>query len=399
MPSHNRKDVGTRLLWSRLWYDIHGPTTLHLQHELGLLMTLTFLTTASLVGLYRTTFGTSGDCAYILLSSLWLSRHLVFRFLVTTDTYCAGYPILSWTRLRHWLTRFFLLLTPPGQYFDPYPLHNSSAYIHGANAALDMTGTSTSHTTNHQPKGRFSPKRLFLRHLLLTPISFTLAILRWIHRSLLHKGKGGGGGGLVDLLSSFTSSNHSRNTLESHSENTSLAHGTTKRHERRTSMDHSKVIKQQNHPTHSDTDFFSSLDTSQTYSTAMFPRIYQQSIHDVALVLDRVMDRAPSIFICILIGIILWIGYFFIYILPVADNYLSGARHFYWSFTSPWDGNWKEFNKRLFSPRKTSNYSQSSTHVGFIIVISMLCSISGKHSRVYSRGHDRKQLSVKLLTT
>jgi hypothetical protein len=90
-----------------------GSTTIHLQHEFFLLLSLCMLTASSLAGIYRRSFGTVGDVLYILLSSGWLSRHVFFRYLYTTNTTSTKsrnfYGVVV-----HWITK----ISVAGQYFD-----------------------------------------------------------------------------------------------------------------------------------------------------------------------------------------------------------------------------------------------------------------------------------------
>jgi hypothetical protein len=94
-------------------YKIFGPTTIHLQHEFYLLLALTLLNISSLQALYKGSLGMRGDYQLILLSSLWLSRHLVLRWLCTNDTSTSRSPTLTGV-LAHWITSHFMA----GQYFD-----------------------------------------------------------------------------------------------------------------------------------------------------------------------------------------------------------------------------------------------------------------------------------------
>jgi hypothetical protein len=94
-------------------YRAVGPTTLHLQHELYLLVALCLLTVSSLHSIYKKSFGIVGDCQFILLATLWLSRHVLLRWLVTSDISTSRSPTLFGV-LSHWITSHFMA----GQFFD-----------------------------------------------------------------------------------------------------------------------------------------------------------------------------------------------------------------------------------------------------------------------------------------
>ncbi|GKY93348.1 hypothetical protein MPSEU_000302400 [Mayamaea pseudoterrestris] len=79
-------------LRDRLSYEYFGPTTIHLKIELYQLMCMTLLTVANLQGLYKDSFGLSGDFIYIFFVSLWLSRHLIARWLCLWDVSTSRHP-------------------------------------------------------------------------------------------------------------------------------------------------------------------------------------------------------------------------------------------------------------------------------------------------------------------
>jgi hypothetical protein len=94
-------------------YRITGPTTLHMQHEFYLLVSLSLLTVSSLQALYKGSFGLRGDHQFIFLATLWLSRHLILRWLCTWDTSTSRCPTIFGV-LSHWITSHVMA----GQYFD-----------------------------------------------------------------------------------------------------------------------------------------------------------------------------------------------------------------------------------------------------------------------------------------
>ena len=97
----------------RLAHSSFGPTVLHLEHEVCLWLSLSILTVSSLEALYRRSFGTKGDMIYILLTSSWLARHLILRYIYTTDVSTSRSPTLMGV-VAHWLTSAAVA----GQYFD-----------------------------------------------------------------------------------------------------------------------------------------------------------------------------------------------------------------------------------------------------------------------------------------
>ena len=104
-----------RHLWT---YRIVGPTTLHYKHEFYLLVSLSLLTVSSLQALYKQSFGLRGDYHLILLSTIWLSRYLILRWLCTWDISTSRSPTLFGV-LSHWITSHVMA----GQYFDrPNPM-------------------------------------------------------------------------------------------------------------------------------------------------------------------------------------------------------------------------------------------------------------------------------------
>ena len=97
----------------RQWvYRLFGPTTLHLQHELYLWTSLSLLTLSTLQSIYRQALQ-AGDGVLVLIVSLWLSRHIVLRWLLTNDTSTAKNPTLLGVFM-YWITSY----VTAGQYMD-----------------------------------------------------------------------------------------------------------------------------------------------------------------------------------------------------------------------------------------------------------------------------------------
>jgi hypothetical protein len=144
-------------------YRAVGPTTLHLQHELYLLVALCLLTVSSLHSIYKSSFGIGGDYQFILLATFWLSRHVLLRWLVTSDISTSRAPTLFGV-LSHWITSHFMA----GQFFDrPNP-----------QVATKQTGTHPSDETRGGP--------INLSSFFLPSIIYTWQMAKvWIWHPLL----------------------------------------------------------------------------------------------------------------------------------------------------------------------------------------------------------------------
>lgn len=96
----------------QLSYRLFGPTTLHLQHEFYLWISLSLLTLSSLMSLYRHVLQW-GDGVLMTCVSLWLSRHFLMRWLCTHDAATARNPTILGV-VMHWITSY----VTAGQYMD-----------------------------------------------------------------------------------------------------------------------------------------------------------------------------------------------------------------------------------------------------------------------------------------
>ena len=119
----------------RWLYRMIGPTTVHLQHEFYLLVSLSLLTVSSLQALYKNSFGLKGDFFFLLLSTLWLSRYLIIRWVCTWDNSTNRRPTLTGV-LAHWSSSYLMA----GQYFDRPSPHVVSKSI-GTPSPNDGRGT------------------------------------------------------------------------------------------------------------------------------------------------------------------------------------------------------------------------------------------------------------------
>ena len=105
-------------------YMLRGPTTLHLEHEFALWISLSILTVSSLQALYRNSFGFAGDFIFIMLVVLWLARHMILRYIYTTDVSTTRSPTLMGV-IAHWLTS----IAAAGQYFDRSDVHVVARHV------------------------------------------------------------------------------------------------------------------------------------------------------------------------------------------------------------------------------------------------------------------------------
>lgn len=120
-PSVSRRD--------RWMYSLLGPSTLHLQHEAYLLISLTCLVISSMAGTYKESFGqTSGDIYYIGLTVFWLSRHLWVRWICSWDASTNRSPTLGGV-LARWISSFLTA----GQFFDRPSRHSIAKQIGTSN--------------------------------------------------------------------------------------------------------------------------------------------------------------------------------------------------------------------------------------------------------------------------
>ena len=120
-------------------YQFVGPTTVHLQHEFLLWLSVTLLTISSCSSQYRGNYlATPGDIIFLVLVSLWLGRNIWIKWLITSDISTHRSPAFGGV-MSHWFSSHFLA----GQYFDrPKDLqtvakqvgthHSDDARTHGA---------------------------------------------------------------------------------------------------------------------------------------------------------------------------------------------------------------------------------------------------------------------------
>ncbi|KAG7365304.1 hypothetical protein IV203_038507 [Nitzschia inconspicua] len=166
-----------------LSYQILGPTTLHLQHEFYLWISLVLLAISSFQSLYRNEveapFGSLiGDYKFIGLLALWLSRHLILRWATTWDPSDSLRPTF-WGVCSHWITSYVMA----GQYFDrPDP-----------EVVAKQMGTQNYHGNidNRQP----GKTRAAIRDLMWPSLIYTW---RYVKATLLYP--------LMDVCDTFVSS-------------------------------------------------------------------------------------------------------------------------------------------------------------------------------------------------
>lgn len=186
-PSSNKLPFFTR--WN---YKILGPTAIHLQHEFSLVVTLAFFTTASLLSLYRTSFGLPGDFTYLSITTLWISRHFIYRFVVTTDV-GTSLDRSVWD-LRTHLSNWLIWLTSGGQYFDKpikhQPLHHHTLSADNFGDGMDVaTGGGNSNmmlllTPGSAMSLPFHRRSKVFQYIFLKPIIFIWAVMKWMKSKL-----------------------------------------------------------------------------------------------------------------------------------------------------------------------------------------------------------------------
>lgn len=211
-----RGDIKTRL--SHWRYKFLGPSTVHLQHEFCLLITLTFLTNASLISLYKSSFGSapktvlggflSGDYFYLLVTFACLSRHLLHRILCTTETGTSmSHPLWN---LRDHVARIWIWAFSGGHSFDATRWLLTSAHyaqthtlspvrrdnealasalafptfvvqndLTGSNAGMGMALSLNAGSVGMAPSIPIH-RNAFVANVLLFPFVFVWALFRWV---------------------------------------------------------------------------------------------------------------------------------------------------------------------------------------------------------------------------
>ena len=117
---------------------------IHIHHEIGLFITLCFLITASMIRMYRTTFGTSGDYAYLRLSVLWLPRHVLFQFVATTATTPPTTTTTNHSYFKNWAIIPILdamSLTHPSSSYSSFPNNSQSKTLKTASKQQPLQHT------------------------------------------------------------------------------------------------------------------------------------------------------------------------------------------------------------------------------------------------------------------
>ncbi len=183
---------------------------MHLEHEISLVITTSFLTSASLISVYRLSFPTAGDLLYIWISILWLSRHLIHRFICTTDV------VTSLSPWQHKLRWGWIAVTSGGQYFDT----PSSIWIDvvGGGRTSDLSGVDDAMVDGAvvvpaMNNAHLIPSvhRLFIaQRIILSPVAVI-----WATCCLICKKKGPSAKDLLDSKSKTNSSSFSHNRNKS----------------------------------------------------------------------------------------------------------------------------------------------------------------------------------------
>mmetsp|Transcript_20384 Transcript_20384/g.30070 ORF Transcript_20384/g.30070 Transcript_20384/m.30070 type:complete len:703 (+) Transcript_20384:135-2243(+) len=230
----------SKLSIGNLYFKIFGPTTVHLEHEMSLVITTSFLTSASLISLYRLSFPTPGDLLYIWIAILWLGRHLLHRFISTTDIATSLSP---WYQKLRWV---WIALTSGGQYFDmPISIWANLMGNRGVNvnAAVDVDVPVVVSSMGMGEASYVEPSlhRIFIvQRIVLPPFVALWAILAFIRNKIrpakkveidfLGSNIGGGGSGSgsgngsgIGRRSSLTHKGKNKHSQQQHNNNTSNA--------------------------------------------------------------------------------------------------------------------------------------------------------------------------------
>jgi hypothetical protein len=139
--------------WSRwlaeLRYRLYGPSFVHLQYEVYLLLSMLLFTMGSMAGLYKSSFGMyAGDYLYLLLVLVVSGRHLAFRIFCTWDPSTHASPGIMGL-----LSHFAQAHLYAGQTFDrPAPPMQQQLYQH----YIQTSTTSCSSNSNSASAGTTS---------------------------------------------------------------------------------------------------------------------------------------------------------------------------------------------------------------------------------------------------
>lgn len=164
-----------------------GVSWVHLEHEFILLTSSLFLTTSSLMSMYRHSFPKAADLQYIMLTVLWLARYPIHRIICTTDTNSTRYGAKDGWKFFHLISSrlqwFWIFATSGGQYYDvPATIFTSSVSEDISNPS--SKGEEMRYNNNIQRMNHSSLIKIFPLHLLC----FVISILKWMFQ-IVHVGR------------------------------------------------------------------------------------------------------------------------------------------------------------------------------------------------------------------
>lgn len=153
-------------------YRLLGPTAIHIQHELYLVVALSLLVLSSLHALYKESFGLIGDVQFTIVTTVWLARFLLLRWWITSDTSTNLRPTLTGVWV-HWITSYVMA----GQYFDrPTP----------EVIAKQIGTTHHQHSGGVDDIGRTPGGGVTIKHFFIPSILFSVQYIKvWIWYPLL----------------------------------------------------------------------------------------------------------------------------------------------------------------------------------------------------------------------
>lgn len=172
---------------STLAYKLFGISTVHLEHELILLVSSLFLTTASFMSLYRYSFPATRDVLYIIMTFLWLSRYVFHRIICTSDTNSTQHgPKDGWRFMNSLTARFqwiWISMTSGGQYYD-VPLSMLTS-LHAKEEEISNDFSNKGGEINYNTSGLHESRAV--KVLLIHPLCFITSITKWISQYLQTK--------------------------------------------------------------------------------------------------------------------------------------------------------------------------------------------------------------------
>ena len=187
---------------------------MHLEYEICLLVTSMCLTGASLVSLYKSSFGSSGDFFYLLVSNIWLARHFFHRLICTTDVGTSIHLSKSPMQTLRWS---WITITSGGQSFDiPTNMLTASSssynYIdnfvpHKSGSTRDFASTPTTIPITSAP--------FIFQVGIIKPLAFIWTIFKMIKAAIRPKSSKYADLDEEDWVNSMSSTNNSSNSNNS----------------------------------------------------------------------------------------------------------------------------------------------------------------------------------------